>query len=266
MNEPQNTTDLTKIIPALVKAAQGIGWISPDKRNDFHRYDYASASKIVGEVRDALLANGIMVMPTVVTRDTMEAKDGRGKVISVTYVELLVRFIHISGQSIHAVFHGEGQDNGDKSFYKAYTGALKYALLQTLMIPTGDDPEEDQGKSDRSEPRGNYNQSKAKKTSQKTSQKTSSGSYGAESLKGQHARFDHLCGEIKFTDQAKKEILMVNLAAELTDHTPNRMSDITLSMATAVNDWLECWKAQGATKSERANEIRQKLKTYSQEG
>jgi hypothetical protein len=38
---------------------------------------------------------------------------------------------------------GEGLDPGDKAPYKAMTGALKYALLQSFLLATGDDPEED---------------------------------------------------------------------------------------------------------------------------
>lgn len=36
---------------------------------------------------------------------------------------------------------GEGMDTGDKAIYKAITGAQKYVLMKTFLIPTGDDPE-----------------------------------------------------------------------------------------------------------------------------
>jgi hypothetical protein len=38
---------------------------------------------------------------------------------------------------------GEGLDAGDKAPYKAMTGALKYALLQSFLLATGDDPEDE---------------------------------------------------------------------------------------------------------------------------
>src|ERR1700738_467768 len=38
---------------------------------------------------------------------------------------------------------GEGRDPGDKGPYKAMTGALKYALLQSFLLATGDDPEDE---------------------------------------------------------------------------------------------------------------------------
>jgi len=42
---------------------------------------------------------------------------------------------------------GEGLDAGDKAPYKAMTGALKYALLQSFLLATGDDPEEERANS-----------------------------------------------------------------------------------------------------------------------
>ena len=42
-----------------------------------------------------------------------------------------------------SIIRGEGLDRGDKAGYKAYTGAIKYYLANTFLIPTGDDPEKD---------------------------------------------------------------------------------------------------------------------------
>ncbi|NLL64171.1 MAG: single-stranded DNA-binding protein, partial [Ruminococcaceae bacterium] len=58
--------------------------------------------------------------------------------ISVTY--------HVidadSGEFLEVQTLGEGMDNGDKTAYKAMTGAFKYAQRQAFMIPTGDDPDQ----------------------------------------------------------------------------------------------------------------------------
>lgn len=48
-----------------------------------------------------------------------------------------------TGYSISVKWYGQGMDYGDKAIYKSYTGALKYFLLDTFMISTGDDPEND---------------------------------------------------------------------------------------------------------------------------
>ena len=47
-----------------------------------------------------------------------------------------------SGEEIVAKVAGQGLDAGDKAPYKAITGALKYALLQSFLLATGDDPED----------------------------------------------------------------------------------------------------------------------------
>ena len=43
-----------------------------------------------------------------------------------------------------------GDDPGDKGIYKALTGAVKYALMKTFLIATGDDPEADKSTDRRS--------------------------------------------------------------------------------------------------------------------
>jgi hypothetical protein len=48
-----------------------------------------------------------------------------------------------SGEEIVAKVAGQGLDVGDKAPYKAMTGALKYALLQSFLLATGDDPEDE---------------------------------------------------------------------------------------------------------------------------
>ena len=48
-----------------------------------------------------------------------------------------------SGEEIIAKVAGQGLDPGDKAPYKAMTGALKYALLQSFLLATGDDPEDE---------------------------------------------------------------------------------------------------------------------------
>ena len=48
-----------------------------------------------------------------------------------------------SGEEVVAKVAGQGLDPGDKAPYKAMTGALKYALLQSFLLATGDDPEDE---------------------------------------------------------------------------------------------------------------------------
>jgi hypothetical protein len=52
-----------------------------------------------------------------------------------------------SGDELSVRVAGEGADPGDKAPYKAMTGALKYALLQSFLLATCDDPENERAES-----------------------------------------------------------------------------------------------------------------------
>ena len=58
-------------------------------------------------------------------------------------IELRYRLANVSGEWMDVEIMSEGVDNGDKATFKALTGALKYALVQLCLIPTGDDVEKD---------------------------------------------------------------------------------------------------------------------------
>jgi hypothetical protein len=51
-----------------------------------------------------------------------------------------------SGEKVRGACIGSGSDSQDKGPYKAITGAIKYLMTTTFLIPTGDDPEGDGGK------------------------------------------------------------------------------------------------------------------------
>jgi hypothetical protein len=64
----------------------------------------------------------------------------------LTRVVIAYTFIDTdSGEELTVKMAGEGLDAGDKGVCKAQTSALKYTLLQSFLIATGDDPEEDAG-------------------------------------------------------------------------------------------------------------------------
>ena len=90
-----------------------------------------------------LVAQGVVVHPGQVyemRQDTYTTS--KGSVMNRTVVIMSYRFAHAeSGTFIDTTVVGEGADVGDKSANKALTGAYKYALRQTLLIETGDDPD-----------------------------------------------------------------------------------------------------------------------------
>lgn len=111
--------------------------------NKFHNYAYATESDITAGVRAEMAIQGVMMIPTVEAVEWSEVLTGSGKKERLCTVNWLFTLLDAdSEQKIEFRNIGQGQDSGDKAFYKAATGAVKYALLKLFLIPTGDDPED----------------------------------------------------------------------------------------------------------------------------
>lgn len=142
-------TEHKNIYEALLAVYNEIGYVQKTGTNKAQNYRFAGEAAFIEALRPVMIMNGIVCHPSGV-RDTShtvttkgEAKDGKYSVWSAcTYV---FHFHHVSSNTgIDVEVRGEGQDFMDKASYKAATGALKYALRQTFLIETGDDPDNDQ--------------------------------------------------------------------------------------------------------------------------
>ena len=110
-------------------------------RNDFHKYDFAAEADVVTAIRSELSSRGVVLIPEVTSLERHEVGN-KGRVLTTAYM----RFTFIdseSGTEFSRTWAGWGVDLEDKGGYKAMTGAEKYFLLKTFLIPTGDDPEKD---------------------------------------------------------------------------------------------------------------------------
>jgi hypothetical protein len=128
----------------LYKVMSEVDYIQKDKKNAFHGYKYASEAAIKDHLHQALVTHGLLFLPyksELCERITGLGKDGKE---SLTVLKLSYRFVDVdSGETFEGELHGVGADSLDKGIYKAITGAIKYILTGTFLIPTGDDPEEE---------------------------------------------------------------------------------------------------------------------------
>lgn len=128
----------------LFEVAQSVDRIAKTGHNQKHGYDFVEAANVLATIRAELLERRILMVPS--ATNVRHLTDTGGKQF-VTTVDLSYRFIDIDNPAevIVIAWVGAGADiGGEKGLYKAYTGGLKYALLNFFMIPTGDDPERDQ--------------------------------------------------------------------------------------------------------------------------
>src|SRR3990167_6897790 len=134
-----------EILKKLHKVMSAISYIQKDKVNEFHRYAYASEEVIKKALHKEFVDQGILLFVNILNerRDIIQVSSKTGtRETGITTMNVGYEFVDIeTGQSISGTFVGSGEDSGDKGLYKAITGAIKYILTTTFLIPTGNDPE-----------------------------------------------------------------------------------------------------------------------------
>lgn len=138
---PNSRATLYRKIAGVTAA---VSRIPKNGRNTFHNYTYATESDITDGLRDLLAEHGLAFLPPSVLSWERDETVDNPKLGPRTRVQVQFALgCADTGETYTAVLWGEGQDNADKGFYKAYTGAVKYFLMKTFLIATGDDPERD---------------------------------------------------------------------------------------------------------------------------
>lgn len=129
---------------ALLSVLKSDLYVRKAGRNREQNYNYASEADFLEAVRPLLAAAGVAVVPSYAVLDTHDGQTKAGTPNTRVTLAGTFTFIHAdSGDRIAVTTIGQGVDTQDKAAYKAMTGALKYALRQTFLIETGDDPEKD---------------------------------------------------------------------------------------------------------------------------
>src|SRR6266851_230087 len=122
-----------------------LGYIQKRGHNARHNYNYVTAADLAGSVGDILAELGVVVIPQLQSISTEPPRISSERIARIV---MNYRFVDArSGEELTVRVAGEGADAGDKAPYKAMTGALKYALLQSFLLATGDDPEDDRADS-----------------------------------------------------------------------------------------------------------------------
>jgi ERF superfamily len=118
-----------------------LGYVRKRGHNERHNYNYVTAADLAGSVGDILAELGVIVIPQLQSISTETPRSSSERIARIV---MNYRFVDArSGEELTVRVAGEGADAGDKAPYKAMTGALKYALLQSFLLATGDDPEEE---------------------------------------------------------------------------------------------------------------------------
>lgn len=134
-----------QLLAAICRVMQKVGYVQKGGENEFHHYKYATEADTIAALRPVMLAEGLIMTPSLWMQGGVPQIDTHGNV----HIIMSYTLHHVpTGQRMVFYVPASGNDRsskgsvGDKGIYKAMTGALKYALRQTFMLETGDDPEE----------------------------------------------------------------------------------------------------------------------------
>jgi ERF superfamily len=121
-------------MPAIMRE---VGHIEKSRQNPQQGYKFRGIDEVYEAVQLVLAKHGVCVIPFVQhqSREERATKSGGG-VLTYTILTVDHTFYAADGSSVVARTVGEAMDSGDKSSNKAMSAAMKYALLESLCIPT----------------------------------------------------------------------------------------------------------------------------------
>jgi hypothetical protein len=136
-------TEQKNIYQRMHEAMREVKYVQKDTR--IQGYMGVSHDAVVASVRSALLGAGIYVK--ISTRRISDApivgKDGKPTNGTRVTVGVIVTMVNVDNPAdrITSMFSAAGDDYGDKAHGKAYSYAVKTALLKMLMLETGENDE-----------------------------------------------------------------------------------------------------------------------------
>ena len=122
-----------KAIPAIMA---DVGAVGKTRENKAQGYQFRGIDEVYEAVQLVMAKHGVCVIPSVVDmkREERVAKSG-GAMFSVC-LTIDHTFYASDGSHVVARTVGEAMDSGDKASNKAMSAAMKYALIESLCIPT----------------------------------------------------------------------------------------------------------------------------------
>jgi len=119
-------------------------------RNDRFNYDYVTDSDVLDAVRGAMGAAGIGFFADMVDIDFSRRVSTRSGEMTITELTIDAMFADgETGATVTVTWVGEAMDGQDKGLNKALTAAVKYGLLKTFLMSTGEDDPDDEAAEDK---------------------------------------------------------------------------------------------------------------------
>jgi len=151
-----NVTTGGVIYKQMMAVMKDIGSVSKGQKNEAQGFKFRGVDQFINALNPALLKNGVIMVPKLVTKGSQTRDLGNGKSESHVHLEMTYTFYAEDGSNlVVGPIPSEGLDRGDKATNKALSAALKYALIQTFSITTEDVVDGDSESLEITSPTGN---------------------------------------------------------------------------------------------------------------
>jgi hypothetical protein len=135
-----------KIFTAMANILKDVETIGKKKEADFKngtKYNFRGIDDMYNSLHNTFAKNEVFIIPEILNSQLeVQEKENQYKTKILQYSVLLTikfTFYTTDGSSVSAVGIGHALDTSDKATNKAQSSALKYALMQTFLIPTEED-------------------------------------------------------------------------------------------------------------------------------
>lgn len=134
-----------KIYEALANIMDGVSSVSKNRKNVQQGFMFRGIDDVMNELHELFAKNKVFILPELQEFTTENRPTKSGGLQTFTRAKMKFRFMAVDGSFVEVTNIGEAMDSADKSMNKAMSIALKYALLQTFLIPTEEkkDPDYD---------------------------------------------------------------------------------------------------------------------------
>jgi hypothetical protein len=125
-----------QIYQSIANIMTEVSAIGKNNKNAQQGYNFRGIDDLYNAIHPLFARNGVFITSDVVSNNREERTTAKGGLLLYTILRVKFTFYAIDGSSVFSIVEGEAMDSGDKSTNKAMSAALKYALMQMLLIPT----------------------------------------------------------------------------------------------------------------------------------
>ena len=229
----KNATIIKPTIATIIKEVHESGKLVPDLMRCENGNNFRAISeKAILDVLDPILEKYNFFYTVEIKDSRLEIREAYGakgkklQFIATVTIRLIIGTNEFNSTWIESV--GMGIDDNDKAMGKAYTYAIKYALLKLFRLRYGDDSDFEASTPLITEYRGEKKEAESKKPEKKDSKNTKTGN----ALMTESQR-DYILGLMKDKNVDAAQII------EEFDVNPVKDKEIPMKTAREIIDWLK---------------------------